>query len=225
MWLIFFLLFAPLPAALASVCRETEVAGPYGAQLSGETTIAGTRKPAVSLARMVFNADKTISGYSSVSFDGLLLGNPVTGTYETKSDCSMTWSLQDDSGGYQYFSGTAAQSGNKVEFQQTDPGAGQHGVMARTSDACTAADVRPQYGFSLGTTKGVLKTAADGSIAITGSETLPTTATILVDSDCVVHIEFGDEVKLRGIMVSGGAEILAIRIDPGKTTAVRFIAR
>jgi hypothetical protein len=218
------LLFAPLPAA-AAVCREAEVAGAYGAQSSGETTISGTRKPAVTLSRLVFNGDKSISGYSSVSFDGLLLGNPVTGTYETKSDCSMTWSLQDDSGGYQHFSGTAAQGGIKIEFQQTDPGAGQHGVMARTSDACTAADVRPQYAFTLGMAKGVLHAAADGTIAIAGAEIAPSSGTILVDSDCVAHIEFGDEMKLRGILVSGGAEILAIRIDPGKTTAVRFIAR
>ncbi len=191
----------------------------------GETTISGTRKPAVTLSRLVFNADKSISGYSSVSFDGLLLGNPVTGTYETKSDCSMTWSLQDDSGGYQHFSGTTAPGGNKIEFQQTDPGAGQHGIMARTSDACTAVDVRPQYGFTWGKAKGVLNSAADGAITISGAETLPSSGTIQVDSDCIVHIEFSDEIKLRGILVSGGAEMLAIRIDPGTTTAVRFIAR
>jgi len=207
------------------VCRETEVAGPYGAQSSGETTISGTRKPAVTLSRLVFNADKSISGYSSVSFDGLLLGNPVTGTYETKADCSMTWSLQDDSGGYQHFSGSTAQGGNKIEFQQTDPGAGQHGIMARTPDACTAVDVRPQYTFTWGTAKGMLNATADGTITIAGAEIPPSSGTIQVDSDCVVHLEFGEEIKLRGILVSAGAEILAIRIDPGKTTAVRFIAR
>ena len=225
MWLIFFLLLFPSHHASAAVCGLSDVAGAYGAQSAGETTIAGTRKPAVTLSRLVFNADKSVSGYSSVSFDGLLLGNPVTGTYETKSDCSMTWSLQDDSGGYQHFSGTAAPGGNRVQFQQTDPGAGQHGVMARTSDACTAADLRPQYAFTLGTAKGVLHAAADGTMAIAGAEIPPASGTILVDSDCVAHLEFGDEMKLRGILVSGGAEILAIRIDPGKTTAVRFIAR
>jgi hypothetical protein len=219
------LLFALLPAAAAPVCRETEVAGSYGGQSSGDTTIAGTRKPAVTLSRLVFNPDKSISGYSSVSFDGLLLGNPVTGTYETKSDCSMTWSLQNDSGGYQHFSGTTAPGGNRVAFQQTDPGAGQHGVIARTADACTAGDVRPQYAFTWGKAKGALEAAADGTITITGVETLPSSGTIQVDSDCIVHVEFGDEIKLRGILVSGGAEILAIRIDPLTATAVRFIAR
>jgi hypothetical protein len=224
-WLIFFVfLFASLPATAAPVCRETEVAGAYGAQSSGETTIAGTRKPAVTLSRLVFNADKSISGYSSVSFDGLLLGNPVTGTYETKSDCSMTWSLQDDSGGYQHFSATTAPGGNKIEVVQTDPGAGQHGIVARTSDACTAADVRPQYGFTWAKAKAVLDVATDGTITITGPE-IPSSGTIQVDSDCIVHIEFGDQIKLRGILVSGGGEMLAIRIDPGTTTAVRFIAR
>jgi hypothetical protein len=85
--------------------------------------------------------------------------------------------------------------------------------------------VRPQYAFTLGTAKGVLHAAADGTIAIAGAEIPPSPGTILVDSDCVAHLEFGDEMKLRGILVSGGAEILAIRIDPGTTAAVRFIAK
>ena len=48
--------------------------------------------------------------------------------------------------------------------------------------------------------------------------------TFTVDSDCVVHIEFGD-TKLRGILVNKGAEILAIQIDPGKTVSARFTAQ
>ena len=112
MWLIFILAATASVSQAANVCSETEVQGPYGAQLSGVTRIAGAAKPAVSLARLVFNADKSVAGYSSVNFDGLLLGNPVTGTYEIKSDCSMTWSLQDDSGGFQHFSGIISPGGN-----------------------------------------------------------------------------------------------------------------
>jgi hypothetical protein len=207
----------------ANVCAENQVPGTYGAQLSGVTRIAGTPKPAVSLARLTFNADKSVSGYSSVNFDGLLLGNPVTGTYEVKPDCTMSWSLQDDSGAFQHFSGVVSPGGTKVEFHQTDPDTGQHGIMERTADSCTDADFRARYTFTLwGTsTKRVLNAAANGSFTTSDGSS----GTFKVDSDCIVHMEFDDgEVKLRGILVNKGAEILAIEIDPGKTVAARFTA-
>jgi hypothetical protein len=219
-WLIF-LVALSIPAWAANICAESEVQGPYGAQLSGITTIAEAPKPSVGLARLVFNADKSVTGYSSVSFDGLLLGNPVTGTYEIRSDCTMSWSLQDDSGGYQHFSGTVAPGGNRGEFHQTDPDTGQHGIMMRTSDACTAADFQARYSFTLSgaSIKHVLNATPDGKFTTSDGA-----GTFAVDSDCVVHIEFGD-MKLRGILVNKGAEILAIQIDPGKTVSARFTAQ
>jgi hypothetical protein len=178
----------------------------------------------VTLARLVFNEDKSVNGYSSVSFDGLLLGNPVTGTYEIQSDCTISWSLQDDSGTYQRFSGTVKPGGNRVEFSQADPDTGQHGIMERTSDACTDADFRPRYSFTMSgdSIKGVLVAAADGTFTTSDGSS----GTFKVDSDCIVHIEFGNgEINLRGILVNNGAEILAIQIDPGKTVSARFTAQ
>jgi len=58
------------------------------------TTISGTSDPVVGIARMVFDGDGNISGYSSVNFNGLLLGNPVTGKYEVATDCAMNWSCR-----------------------------------------------------------------------------------------------------------------------------------
>src|ERR1700738_2238655 len=64
MWLIFLLALPASVTHAANVCGESEVLGPYGAQTSGITKIAaGIPKPAVSLSRLVFNADKTVSGY------------------------------------------------------------------------------------------------------------------------------------------------------------------
>ena len=63
-----------------------------------------------------------MSGTASATFSGLLLGNPVTGTYEAKSHCSVAWKLQDDSGAFQNFSGTLSTDGARVHFQQTDAG-------------------------------------------------------------------------------------------------------
>jgi hypothetical protein len=231
-WLIFLGLVSVSAIHAANVCGEWEVLGPYGAQFSGITRIAETPKPAVGLSRLVFNEDKGVSGYSSVSFDGLLLGNPVTGTYEINSDCTMTWSLQDDSGAFQHFSGTVTPGGNKVDFRQTDPDTGQHGIMERTSDSCTAEDFKSRYAFTMAAAKGTLDVTADGtftikSLTIEGTPIdVPASGTFTVDPDCIVHITFGDgEINLRGILVNNGAEILAIQIDPGKTVAARFTAR
>jgi hypothetical protein len=223
-WLIFLaLLNIPLPAA--NVCGESEVLGPYGAQTSGITQIAaGVPKPAVTLARLVFKDDKTVSGYSSVNFDGLLLGNPVTGTYEVKSDCTISWSLQDDSGAYQHFGGTVRPGGDRVDFQQADPDTGQHGIMERCADSCTDEDLKPRYSFTFSgdTSKHVLQIGEGGNFSTSDGDS----GTIKVDSDCIVHIEFSDgETNFRGILVNKGAEILAIQIDPGKTVSARFIAQ
>ena len=132
--------------------------------------------------------------------------------------------MQDDSGAYQQFSGTVTPGGNRVEFRQTDPDTGQHGIMERTSDACTDADFRPRYSFTLSgaSTKRVLNAATDGTFTTSDGSS----GTFKVDSDCIVHIEFNDgEIKLRGILVNKGTEILAIEIDPGKTVAARFTAQ
>jgi hypothetical protein len=70
-------------------------------QLSGETLISGNPAPAAAIAKLVFDGQKNVSGYSSVNFNGLFLGNPVTGTYAVTSDCAVTLDLQDDSGAIQ----------------------------------------------------------------------------------------------------------------------------
>src|SRR5438445_600480 len=80
---------AMLPARAAYECNKQAISGPYGFQLSGMTTISGTSAPAVGIARIVFDGDGNISGYSSVNYNGLLLGNPVTGTYEVATDCAV----------------------------------------------------------------------------------------------------------------------------------------
>ena len=100
----------------------------------GRRLFLGMPKPTASLGRITFDGSGSLSGTSSATFGGLLLGNPVTGTYEAKSDCSVTWKLQDDSGAFQNFSGTALTDGTRVQFKQTDPGGAQNGIMQKTSE-------------------------------------------------------------------------------------------
>ncbi len=122
-------------ARAADVCNPAKLQGAYGFQLSGRTTISGESKPAVSVGRLVFDGQGAVSGYSSVNFAGYFLGNPVTGTYEAHDDCTIAWSLQDDSGAFQHFSGKLTADYSAAEFHQSDPGGAQNGIMERVAAA------------------------------------------------------------------------------------------
>ncbi|HTT65973.1 MAG TPA: hypothetical protein VMG35_29185 [Bryobacteraceae bacterium] len=237
-----------LSLCAADVCNPTNLQGPYGFQLSGTTAISGDTQPAASLGRIVFDGQGGISGYSSVMFAGLLLGNPVTGTYEARPDCTVTWSLQDDSGGFQHFSGVITADGRRMRFRQTDPGGVRDGLLQRTSDECTVSDLRKQYDFSLSGSYTPMmpgdipakvdatgKMAADpyGSFTLNrrGGDGAPADVALDLESDCVVHLEFTLPAKdgqaalplnLRGILVDGAREILAIATDPGWMLSATF---
>src|SRR6266567_2381507 len=80
----------------AQYCMPQKFSGVYGFQLEGSTTISGSAKPVASMGRLEFDGQGGVSGVSSVNFAGYFLGNPVTGNYEVRADCRITWSLQDD---------------------------------------------------------------------------------------------------------------------------------
>jgi hypothetical protein len=181
---------------------------------------------------------------------GFLLGNPVTGSYEAHWDCTISWSLQDDSGGFQHFSGTAAADGKTVHFSQTDPGGAQHGIMGRTPAECKASDIRKQYAFTIGGTlvpmapgqvsgtvdaKGLIKADESGNLKLTvkGSSAAATDATVNVDAQCMVDVDLSvppqetgpvTPMKLRGVLIDDGREILAIQTDPGAMVTGSFTA-
>jgi hypothetical protein len=222
-----------LPLGAADVCDPGQVRGPYGVQLSGETTISGDSKAVTSLGRLIFDGDGGLSGYSSVMFAGLLLGNPVIGTYEVRSDCNVSWSLQDDSGAFQHFSGVVTPSGKRMQFQQTDPGGAQRGIAARTSNECTTSNLQKKYEFTLsGSSIPMLPGEVSRSVAAKGfiaaddganfkltlrdHSGVTTDVTVTVESDCIVHLELalpveGGEtstlMELRGILINDGKEI------------------
>jgi hypothetical protein len=232
-----------LPAWAAVACTEQDLDGPYGLQLSGQTTISGTSAPAVVLVRLVFDGDGGVTGYSSVNFNGLLLSNPVTGTYDVQSDCTLSLSLQDDSGAWQHFAGKVTSRGG--DLHQTDPGTGVRGPMLKAKDECKPADFLPRYAVTLSGTSTPLATggearavSGEGTITATGSGrlnfkigTLSGDGTFDVQPDCIVNLELnpsGTDTKamgLRGIMVNGGKDILAIETDPGESVAAHFRAR
>jgi hypothetical protein len=227
----------------ADVCALTDIHGPYGFQLTGTTTISGTETPIAVVGRLVFDDSGGVSGVSSVNFNGLFLGNPTTGSYQFQTDCSMTFSLQDTSGGYQHFSGNAAAGGDRVDIRQSDPGTHERGAMIRSADGCGAGSFRGKYNFTMsghatpfasegsqGSGSVRASVEADGAgnlVVVRGSAR--TSGTYTVDSDCVVQLDFGladgdnaTSIKMRGILVNGGKAMLAIEVDPEQVGSARF---
>ena len=228
-WLSLLILFPGLPQA-ADVCNPADLLGPY-VSVNGHFDIAGTPKPTASLGRIAFDGRGGLSGTASAIFGGLLLGNPVTGSYEAKSDCSVIWKLQDDSGGFQNFSGTLSRDGTSVQFKQTDPGGAQRGIMQKTSDACSAADLQKKYYFTVsGSTtpmqpgdaprvvsaKGTLDIAENGSFRVESDASVPFGLTLLAQDGQAVELS---TMAMRGFLVSGGREIPAFQTDPGAIVA------
>lgn len=227
----------------ADICAPTDIHGPYGLQLAGTTTISGSETPIAAVGRVVFDGKDSVSGVSSVNFNGLFLGNPITGNYEIQTDCTLTLNLQDTSGAFQHFSGKAAPGGNRVEIHQSDPGTGERGLMVRSAASCSATGFRGQYNFTMsghatplasegakgsGSARALVLADGNGNLTVTHGNA-KTSGTYTVDSDCFVQVEFGladgdssTLIKLRGILVNGGKEALAVQTDPEQVAAVRF---
>jgi hypothetical protein len=221
-------LVAVLTAPLyAQVCAPTDLSGPYGSQFSGHATISGAPAPLAAIGRLVFDGSGKIAGTSSVNFNGLFLGNPVTCTYELTQDCTVTWSLRDDSGAWQHFQGTLQPGGNWASFHQTDPGAEGRGVLMRSAASCSNASIHGEYRFAVrgsSTPAQATVTAADGNGSFTwSSEGAHNSGAYQVDADCFVELDFG--MKLRGIVVDGGRTVLAVQADPEQVAAASFTMR
>ena len=234
MRLFAFLVFVTSCTYAADVCNPANLIGPYTLQLSGTTTISGTAKPATSLARVVFDANGNLSGTASSMFDGFLLGNPVTGTYTAKPDCTISWKLQDDSGAFQNFSGTLSTDLMNGQFKQTDPGGAQRGTIRKMPTACSAADLQPTYAFTISGTRIPMQGAGvSRAISAKGNLDLAKIAGVKVDSDCTVNFaitvtadNYGPEtMQFRGFLVNRGKEILAIQTDPGAMVTARLTAQ
>jgi hypothetical protein len=233
----------------APACNPKDLQGSYGFQLSGTTTISGNPKPVANVGRIVLDGHGKVSGQSSVMFAGYLLGNPVTGTYEARENCTVDWGLQDDSGAFQHFSGVMTEDGRRVQFRQTDPGGAKRGIMIRTPDQCTVRDLRKKYTFRLSgnftpmlegeapasvEAKGKIEADENGQFHLTREDipAVKTDVTITMEPECIVHLEteFPDvnasvtPMKLRGVLVDEGKSILAIRTDPGWMVPVLFTA-
>src|SRR5579863_3306249 len=239
---ILVLMLVAIPPLCADVCDPRDFHGSYGFQLSGDTRISSDAKtkPTASIGSVAFDGTGGLSGYSSAHFAGFLQGNPTTGKYEAHTDCSITWSLQDDSGNFQHFSGNMTPDFVRIEFHQTDQGGPQKGIMVRTPAVCNAAALQPEYHLSISGSftpmedgQEAHRVSASGTAAVREGGKLwfdfaanqpSVEGKVEVDSDCVVRVEIGgtSPMKLRGFLVNDGKEILTIETDPGATVTANF---
>jgi hypothetical protein len=158
----------------------------------------------------------------------------VTGSYEAKSDCSVIWKLQDDSGGFQNFSGTLSTDATSAQFKQTDPGGAQRGIMKKTSGTCSAADLLKNYYFTVsGSTTPMQPGQVPHTVSAQGTLDIARNGGFQVESDCSVRFgltlsaRYGrvaepSPMTMRGFLVNGGKEILAFQTDPGTMVSARF---
>jgi len=190
---------------------------------------------------MEFDGRGALSGTSTVNFDGFLLGNPVTGTYQVRGDCTLSWSLQDNSGAFQHFTGKLNSDMDRASFRQTDRGGANNGTLVRLARVCTPAILQGRYQFSMSGviramngSPDVSKVSLNGLIAIDPAGNLAllrdgaavNAGTVAVGSDCIVNADFssapGKHIKLPGVLWGRGKEIRAIGSDTGSAINARF---
>ena len=246
----FLLLFAPffaLPMTHAAVCDPKAFHGAYGFSLTGNTTIGGPVRPVAVVARLVLDDSGTLSGISSASVTGLILGNPVTGKYEAHFDCSVRWSLQDDSGNFQHFAGTMSADGGRATFRQTDPGGAENGTLVRTMDACSDSSLAGRFNLTASGRTVDIDTATDsGSISFENlliadgagnlffvqeaDQPAPRAGSYKVRDDCFVELVVRASRSetasrhFRAILVENGREVQGIETEPGTIVALRLVA-
>jgi hypothetical protein len=231
---------ACIAPATGQVCNPRELQDAYGFQFSGTTTISGQPQPVVSLGRLEFDAAGEVSGTAWVNFAGYLLGNPVTGTYKLAEDCSIVWSLQDDSGAFQHFSGVFGPDLLRAPFHQSDRGGPGAGTLVKLASACSTAELAGTYRFAISGNTTPMETGQTAEIiSLSGTVTADTSGdltavrngstvlvgTAAVDPDCIVQVTFRPSsdatVNLRGILAPD-REILAIQTDAGTAVKASF---
>ena len=236
-YLLFLGLWA-LRTASADACNPQDLHGAYGLHLSGFAAVSGALTPAVVVGRLVFESGGKVTGESSANFNGLLLGNPVTGQYEFTDDCTLTMVLQDTSGALQHFEGYGTTGANEIQLEQTDTAVAASGMMQRASDKCTVAALQGKWVMSVDATttslavdpvrrrfsaRAVVSMDGSGGLQIgTGQDTA--FGAYRMDEGCVVQFEIGN-AHLRGVLVGKGNEIFAIQTDPTQLASVRFTAQ
>lgn len=242
--LLYFLLLSP--GLLAAACNPADFYGSYGFLLTGTTTIGGAARPVAIVGRLSIERWAVARSTSAAAFTGIVLGSPATGTYEAHTDCSVSWSLRDDSGNYQNFAGTMSDRGARVVFHQTDAGGPGNGLMFRAPEGCSPASLAGRFDLTLsGNTIDVDSGRAFGRVSFSGAMEADGAGGLsfvtgagapgvkagsyqFVDG-CFVSVTVPPvggnktaDMHFRGILVDDGGTLLAMQTDPGTVVSLRL---
>ena len=231
---------------VGAACDPKDFAGNYGFLLTGTATIGGDTRPVAIVGRLVLDGWGSAHSTSSAAFTGIVLGNPAAGTYEAQSDCSVRWTLRDDSGTWQNFAGTMTDRGARVAFRQTDPGGVANGLMIRTPDVCapsafqgrfeltlsgSSVDVYSGRAFGRVSFGGSVEADGAGGLSFTTGTGAPTVkaGTYSFEDGCFVQLTVppvggskATEMHFRGILVDDGRTLFAMQTDPGTVVSLRL---
>jgi hypothetical protein len=156
----------------ADTCDARVFNGAYGFSLTGATHIGDRARPVAVIGRLLVQDSEHLAGVSSASFMGLVFGNRVIGTYKVQTDCTITWTFQDSSGGLQHFAGNMTVDGSRIEFRQTDSDSPQNGLMLRSISACSEPGLVRTFDFAVsGTTVNLLNPAESRTVDLQGAVT------------------------------------------------------
>jgi hypothetical protein len=123
-----------------------------------------------------------------------------------------------------------------VQFEQADPGGAQRGIMRKTSDMCSTGDLRKKYALTVsGSTEAMQPADVPHSVSAKGTVDIGGNGSFQVESDCSVQFTLTipaqdgrlaepSVINMRGFLVDGGKEILAVETDPGAVVSARLTA-
>jgi hypothetical protein len=257
------------PAARAITgCSTTNLYGSYALQFSGSSTAASakgifglalppatsgsgqtanTTSAAAGIGRISFDGSGSATGTSSFSLAGKWMQGAVNGQYNVNSDCTLSLSLTDSTGGTEQFSGVAVGAGDTVYLVQTDSGTGVVGLLRRTRGSCQVSDLVGTYAIQYSANSasspasssvGLLTLDGSGSASSTewrfadgAAAQVSSSGTITVNADCTAMISLtsldssAKTVNFSALISADERQMALVEADAGTTTAGSAIAQ
>jgi hypothetical protein len=249
---------ATTPAHAINGCGNQLLNGSYAMQFSGAratgagATAAGpaaVRALSSGLARLSFDAEGSIQGYSTVTTPGAPARRIVTGSYTVNDDCTSVFVLTDTEGNTEHFSGAIVGQGDSMLVLSTNSGSSVSGVLARTRNFCQTTDLAGSFGIqyqgSLAEPSGAQLSsvgliALDGQGGVSASELrsvggvysqVLSSGTIEIAADCSATISLspvgsaGAAVNFLGILNADGRRLLLLGSDAGTAVSGSIVAQ
>jgi hypothetical protein len=228
-------LFASASAEAAAACSPATLRGSYGIAWRGASDTIGTGAAA---GIITFDGAGGIGGYGMASIDGGIIDRTWSGTYQMRSDCAGSATINSNLGVSVSVVFVTFNDGKDLQFLETDAGTVMTGTARRIDGpACSNQTARGTHLISFtGTGTGGVTGAAlsrfafDGNGAISGSgaaslagtPVLRTfTGSYAIRPDCsgtaTITSDLGGTITLGLVLLDQGHAGYFVGITPGMT--------